>query len=171
MTDHFNVFAVTLYNCSVGRQDCSLCKNADHKYSCVWCAKHKACVYEKLCMPSQPGSQDPYDVECPNPEITDVSSRRCMSEGLVVWRRDKPTCFPKFPKILLLQGNLSLCKQHIGFSCLVLSPTSPWCPDWINSFSAPVVATGLLLLTSNCEDVICGLRSRPDSSQLLLEGC
>ncbi|XP_075894183.1 plexin-B2b isoform X2 [Nelusetta ayraudi] len=66
---------VTLYNCSVGRQDCSLCKNAGQKYSCVWCAKHKACVYEKLCTASQPGSQDPYNVECPNPEITDIIPR------------------------------------------------------------------------------------------------
>uniref|UniRef100_A0A674N2N9 Plexin b2b n=1 Tax=Takifugu rubripes TaxID=31033 RepID=A0A674N2N9_TAKRU len=40
---------VTLYNCSVGRQDCSLCKNAPMTQRCVWCAKQKACVYEKLC--------------------------------------------------------------------------------------------------------------------------
>lgn len=79
------VSTVTLYNCSVGRQDCSLCKNAGQKYSCVWCAKHKACVYEKLCTASQPGSQDPYNVECPNPEITDVSSRRCWSGGHGGW--------------------------------------------------------------------------------------
>lgn len=65
---------VTLYNCSVGRQDCSLCKNADPKYKCVWCAKQKACVYEKLCQPEQQGSEDPHNIECPNPQITDVST-------------------------------------------------------------------------------------------------
>uniref|UniRef100_A0A3B4YIV1 Plexin b2b n=1 Tax=Seriola lalandi dorsalis TaxID=1841481 RepID=A0A3B4YIV1_SERLL len=59
---------VTLYNCSMGREDCSLCKNADPKYSCVWCAKQKACVYEKLCN-TQQGS------ECPNPQITDIIPR------------------------------------------------------------------------------------------------
>uniref|UniRef100_A0AAQ4PD71 Plexin b2b n=1 Tax=Gasterosteus aculeatus aculeatus TaxID=481459 RepID=A0AAQ4PD71_GASAC len=47
---------VTLYNCSVGREDCSLCKNADPKYRCVWCAKQRACVYEKLCNPDQQGA-------------------------------------------------------------------------------------------------------------------
>lgn len=65
--------AVTLYNCSVGRQDCSLCKSADMIYRCVWCAKQKACVYEKLCSPEQQGVDDPYNTECPNPQITDVS--------------------------------------------------------------------------------------------------
>lgn len=69
----FPLPAVTLYNCSVGRQDCSLCKSADMTYRCVWCAKQKACVYEKLCNPEQQGADDPYATECPNPEITDVS--------------------------------------------------------------------------------------------------
>lgn len=62
---------VTLYNCSMGREDCSLCKNADPKYRCVWCVKQKACVYEKLC--STQGSENPYDIECPDPQITGVS--------------------------------------------------------------------------------------------------
>lgn len=39
----------------------------------MWCAKQKACVYEKLCNPDQQGSEDPYNTECPNPQITDVS--------------------------------------------------------------------------------------------------
>uniref|UniRef100_A0A672Z9J9 Plexin-B2-like n=1 Tax=Sphaeramia orbicularis TaxID=375764 RepID=A0A672Z9J9_9TELE len=65
-------FTVTLYNCSVGRQDCSLCKNADSKYRCVWCAKQRACVYEKLCVPDQQSSVDPHNTECPDPEITDI---------------------------------------------------------------------------------------------------
>uniref|UniRef100_A0A3Q1FTE5 Plexin b2b n=1 Tax=Acanthochromis polyacanthus TaxID=80966 RepID=A0A3Q1FTE5_9TELE len=64
---------VTLYNCSMGREDCSLCKNADPKYRCVWCSRQKACVYEKLC--NQQGSEDPLSAECPNPEITDIIPR------------------------------------------------------------------------------------------------
>uniref|UniRef100_A0A674P295 Plexin b2b n=1 Tax=Takifugu rubripes TaxID=31033 RepID=A0A674P295_TAKRU len=67
--------AVTLYNCSVGRQDCSLCKNAPMTQRCVWCAKQKACVYEKLCNPEQQGGDDPYNTECPNPQITDIIPR------------------------------------------------------------------------------------------------
>uniref|UniRef100_A0A669CDX1 Plexin b2b n=1 Tax=Oreochromis niloticus TaxID=8128 RepID=A0A669CDX1_ORENI len=58
---------VTLYNCAVERNDCSLCKNADPKYKCVWCSKKRACVYEKLCDPL------PSNTECPDPEITNIS--------------------------------------------------------------------------------------------------
>uniref|UniRef100_A0A8C5HGP9 Sema domain-containing protein n=1 Tax=Gouania willdenowi TaxID=441366 RepID=A0A8C5HGP9_GOUWI len=65
--------SITLYNCSMGREDCSLCKNADPKYRCVWCSTQKACVYEKLC--SQQGTEDLYATECPNPEITDIIPR------------------------------------------------------------------------------------------------
>ncbi|XP_067446402.1 plexin-B2b [Thunnus thynnus] len=72
---------VTLYNCSMGREDCSLCKNADPKYRCVWCAKQKACVYEKLCNPDQHGSADPYNTECPDPEITDIIPRFGPMQG------------------------------------------------------------------------------------------
>uniref|UniRef100_A0A669D9R3 Plexin b2b n=1 Tax=Oreochromis niloticus TaxID=8128 RepID=A0A669D9R3_ORENI len=57
----------TLYNCAVERNDCSLCKNADPKYKCVWCSKKRACVYEKLCDPL------PSNTECPDPEITNIS--------------------------------------------------------------------------------------------------
>ncbi|KAM8750520.1 plexin-B2b [Acanthopagrus schlegelii] len=72
---------VTLYNCSVGREDCSLCKNADTKYSCVWCAKQKACVYEKLCNPDQQGSEYPYNTDCPDPLITDIIPRFGPMQG------------------------------------------------------------------------------------------
>ncbi|XP_062246095.1 plexin-B2b [Platichthys flesus] len=65
---------VTLYNCSMGREDCSLCKNADPKYSCVWCAKQKACVYNRLCS-AQQGSAEPHHMECPDPQITDIIPR------------------------------------------------------------------------------------------------
>ncbi|XP_029115611.1 plexin-B2-like isoform X3 [Scleropages formosus] len=57
---------VTLYNCAVGREDCSLCKSADPMYSCVWCDKTKSCEYRKRC-PSGERRRD-----CPNPEITDI---------------------------------------------------------------------------------------------------
>ncbi|RXN19760.1 plexin-B2-like protein [Labeo rohita] len=40
---------VVLYNCSVRREDCSLCKNADRKYNCVWCDTTKSCIYRDLC--------------------------------------------------------------------------------------------------------------------------
>uniref|UniRef100_A0A8C3AJJ0 Plexin b2b n=1 Tax=Cyclopterus lumpus TaxID=8103 RepID=A0A8C3AJJ0_CYCLU len=66
---------ITLYNCSMGREDCSLCKNADPKYRCVWCAKQRACVYEKLCNPAQQGADDPHNTECPDPQITDIIPR------------------------------------------------------------------------------------------------
>ncbi|KAL7402271.1 hypothetical protein ABVT39_012324 [Epinephelus coioides] len=66
---------VTLYNCSIGREDCSLCKNSDQKYNCVWCAKQKACVYKNLCTPDQPGSEDHDNTECPDPQITDIIPR------------------------------------------------------------------------------------------------
>ncbi|NP_001184245.2 plexin-B2b isoform 2 precursor [Danio rerio] len=59
---------VTLYNCSLGREDCSLCKNADPKYQCVWCRQTSACVYEQLCASRE-------SVECPDPQITDITPR------------------------------------------------------------------------------------------------
>uniref|UniRef100_A0A665UTT9 Plexin-B2-like n=1 Tax=Echeneis naucrates TaxID=173247 RepID=A0A665UTT9_ECHNA len=60
--------SVVLYNCSVGREDCSLCKHADAKYQCVWCAASRTCVYRELCHSPQP-------TQCPNPEITDIIPR------------------------------------------------------------------------------------------------
>ncbi|XP_026219213.1 plexin-B2a [Anabas testudineus] len=59
---------VVLYNCSVGREDCSLCKHADAIYQCVWCATSHSCVYRELCPSPQPA-------QCPNPEITDIIPR------------------------------------------------------------------------------------------------
>uniref|UniRef100_A0A6Q2XLT3 Sema domain-containing protein n=1 Tax=Esox lucius TaxID=8010 RepID=A0A6Q2XLT3_ESOLU len=63
---------VTLYNCSVGREDCSLCKNADPKYRCVWCTERKSCVYKTLCTNEQ-GKEDPQETECPDPQITEIT--------------------------------------------------------------------------------------------------
>ncbi|KAL0968032.1 hypothetical protein UPYG_G00261380 [Umbra pygmaea] len=65
---------VTLYNCSVGREDCSLCKNADPKYRCVWCNERQSCVYEKLCI-NQQGMEDPAETQCPDPKIIDIIPR------------------------------------------------------------------------------------------------
>ncbi|XP_034530045.1 plexin-B2-like [Notolabrus celidotus] len=63
-----STLTVVLYNCSVGREDCSLCKHADSKYQCVWCAATRTCVYRELCLSPQPA-------QCPNPEITDIVPR------------------------------------------------------------------------------------------------
>ncbi|TRY78985.1 hypothetical protein DNTS_005258 [Danionella cerebrum] len=59
---------VTLYNCSLGREDCSLCKNADSRYQCVWCRQSSACVYEQLCSSKEA-------VQCPDPQITNITPR------------------------------------------------------------------------------------------------
>uniref|UniRef100_A0A8C0NIB0 Plexin B2 n=1 Tax=Canis lupus familiaris TaxID=9615 RepID=A0A8C0NIB0_CANLF len=55
---------VTLYNCSFGRSDCSLCLAADPAYKCVWCAGQGRCVYEALCSNTTS--------ECPPPVITRI---------------------------------------------------------------------------------------------------
>lgn len=57
--------AVTLYNCSFGRSDCSLCLAADPAYRCVWCSGQSRCVYEALCSNATS--------ECPPPVVTRVS--------------------------------------------------------------------------------------------------
>ncbi|XP_030643312.1 plexin-B2a [Chanos chanos] len=64
---------VVLYNCSVGREDCSLCKNADTKYNCVWCATTNSCVYRQLCTQESD--------RCPAPMITDIIPRYGPIEG------------------------------------------------------------------------------------------
>ncbi|XP_060044822.1 plexin-B2 isoform X2 [Erinaceus europaeus] len=55
---------VTLYNCSFGRSDCSLCLAADPAYKCVWCGSQTGCVYEALCSNTTS--------ECPPPVITRI---------------------------------------------------------------------------------------------------
>ncbi|XP_038596331.1 plexin-B1 isoform X2 [Tachyglossus aculeatus] len=41
---------VTLYDCSVGHSDCSLCQTADPRYGCVWCdEKHPRCAFREAC--------------------------------------------------------------------------------------------------------------------------
>uniref|UniRef100_A0A3Q2PA14 Plexin b2a, tandem duplicate 1 n=1 Tax=Fundulus heteroclitus TaxID=8078 RepID=A0A3Q2PA14_FUNHE len=63
-----STLTVVLYNCSVGREDCSLCKSADSKYNCVWCRDTNTCVYEEICHTQEPP-------ECPNPQIFDIIPR------------------------------------------------------------------------------------------------
>ncbi|KAG7496795.1 plexin-B2-like [Solea senegalensis] len=63
-----STLTVVLYNCSVDRADCSLCKHADDKYKCVWCSDSRSCVYHELCPSPQP-------TQCPDPEITDIIPR------------------------------------------------------------------------------------------------
>ncbi|XP_049609928.1 plexin-B1 isoform X2 [Syngnathus scovelli] len=55
---------VTLYNCSVGRTDCSRCRTADPKYGCVWCGSSSTshCVYHESCT-------DDVKHTCPAPVI------------------------------------------------------------------------------------------------------
>uniref|UniRef100_G1QII8 Plexin B2 n=1 Tax=Nomascus leucogenys TaxID=61853 RepID=G1QII8_NOMLE len=54
---------VTLYNCSFGRSDCSLCQAANPDYRCAWCGGQSRCVYEALCNTTS---------ECPPPVITRI---------------------------------------------------------------------------------------------------
>uniref|UniRef100_A0A2R9CCI9 Plexin-B2 n=1 Tax=Pan paniscus TaxID=9597 RepID=A0A2R9CCI9_PANPA len=54
---------VTLYNCSFGRSDCSLCRAANPDYRCAWCGGQSRCVYEALCNTTS---------ECPPPVITRI---------------------------------------------------------------------------------------------------
>ncbi|XP_063740982.1 plexin-B1-like isoform X2 [Eleginops maclovinus] len=55
---------VTLFNCSVGRSDCSRCRTADPKYGCVWCggAAGSRCMFQDSC------NEDVKD-SCPAPVI------------------------------------------------------------------------------------------------------
>ncbi|XP_010791955.1 plexin-B1 isoform X2 [Notothenia coriiceps] len=55
---------VTLFNCSVGRSDCSRCRTADPKYGCVWCggATGSHCVFQDSC-------SDNVKHSCPAPVI------------------------------------------------------------------------------------------------------
>uniref|UniRef100_A0A3Q2FIH3 Plexin-B1 n=1 Tax=Cyprinodon variegatus TaxID=28743 RepID=A0A3Q2FIH3_CYPVA len=57
-------YELTLFNCSVGRSDCSRCRTADPKYGCVWCggASSSSCVYRDSCA-------DEIKHTCPAPVI------------------------------------------------------------------------------------------------------
>lgn len=67
---------VTLFNCSVGRSDCSRCRTADSKYSCVWCGGlvKSRCVYKYSC-------SDEVQQSCPAPVINFVDPVSGPVEG------------------------------------------------------------------------------------------
>ncbi|XP_037622215.1 plexin-B1 [Sebastes umbrosus] len=66
---------VTLYNCSVGRSDCSRCHTADHKYGCVWCGgAHASCLYSASC-------SEPVQQTCPAPVIHSIEPLSGLLEG------------------------------------------------------------------------------------------
>uniref|UniRef100_A0A665W788 Plexin-B1 n=1 Tax=Echeneis naucrates TaxID=173247 RepID=A0A665W788_ECHNA len=66
---------VTLYNCSVGRTDCSRCHTADQKYGCVWCGTAQAsCLYSDSC-------NEPVQQICPAPVIHSIEPLSSLLEG------------------------------------------------------------------------------------------
>ncbi|XP_036008050.1 plexin-B1 isoform X3 [Fundulus heteroclitus] len=67
---------VTLFNCSVGRSDCSRCRTADPKYGCVWCggAASSSCVYRDSCV-------DEIKHTCPAPVIDSLVPESGPIEG------------------------------------------------------------------------------------------
>lgn len=81
---------VTLYNCSFGRSDCSLCLAADPAYRCVWCGGQNRCVYEALC--------NNVTSECPPPVITRVSF-------VTAWHVSHPHVFISQAILLLGSAN------------------------------------------------------------------
>uniref|UniRef100_H2ZZT0 Plexin-B1 n=1 Tax=Latimeria chalumnae TaxID=7897 RepID=H2ZZT0_LATCH len=66
---------VTLYNCSVGRSDCSRCQTAESKYSCVWCGgRQPSCVYWESC-------REEIEQTCPAPVIHTIEPLSGLVEG------------------------------------------------------------------------------------------
>ncbi|XP_041946442.1 plexin-B1 isoform X2 [Alosa sapidissima] len=66
---------VTLYNCSVGRSDCSRCHTAEPRYGCVWCGgAHSKCVYAGSCHQSVENT-------CPAPVIHFIEPLSGLVEG------------------------------------------------------------------------------------------
>ncbi|XP_067854633.1 plexin-B1-like isoform X2 [Heptranchias perlo] len=66
---------ITLYNCSVGRTDCSRCQTADTKYACVWCGGGEpSCVYEESCVGG-------VERTCPAPVIHSIDPMSGLQEG------------------------------------------------------------------------------------------
>uniref|UniRef100_A0A674F281 Plexin-B1 n=1 Tax=Salmo trutta TaxID=8032 RepID=A0A674F281_SALTR len=66
---------VTLYNCSVGRSDCSRCHTADQKYGCVWCGGGQStCLYGDSC-------SEPIEQTCPAPVIHAIEPLSGLVEG------------------------------------------------------------------------------------------
>ncbi|TVK90497.1 Plexin-B1 [Bagarius yarrelli] len=73
--DSANDLFVTLYNCSVGRSDCSQCHTADQKYDCVWCGERQSsCVYKETCL-------NRVTYVCPAPVIDFIEPLTGLKEG------------------------------------------------------------------------------------------
>ncbi|XP_034440207.1 plexin-B1 isoform X2 [Hippoglossus hippoglossus] len=73
--DSSNDLYVTLYNCSVGRSDCSRCHTADKKYGCVWCGTAQAsCLYSDSC-------SEPAQHTCPAPVLHSIEPLSGLLEG------------------------------------------------------------------------------------------
>uniref|UniRef100_A0A673LCE5 Plexin-B1 n=1 Tax=Sinocyclocheilus rhinocerous TaxID=307959 RepID=A0A673LCE5_9TELE len=67
--------AVRLYNCSVGRADCSRCHTADQQYGCVWCeGSRSSCVYRSSCT-------EHVQQTCPAPHIHTIEPLSGPVEG------------------------------------------------------------------------------------------
>ncbi|XP_023381201.1 plexin-B2 [Pteropus vampyrus] len=98
---------VTLYNCSFGRSDCSLCLAADPAYKCVWCSGQSRCVYEALCSNATS--------ECPPPVITRVSPLG-LPAGRGGGSRSRPTCTARWPR---LPGQPGSADFRSGVPCKV----------------------------------------------------
>ncbi|XP_062923728.1 plexin-B1 isoform X1 [Mobula hypostoma] len=73
--DNMHDLHITLYNCAVGRTDCSRCQTADTKYSCVWCGGGKpSCVYKESCV-------NGVEETCPAPVIKSIEPTSGLQEG------------------------------------------------------------------------------------------
>ncbi|XP_055043596.2 plexin-B1 isoform X2 [Misgurnus anguillicaudatus] len=66
---------VQLYNCSVGRSDCSRCHTANRQYGCVWCeGSRSSCVFKSSC-------SDHIQQTCPAPHIHMITPLSGPVEG------------------------------------------------------------------------------------------
>uniref|UniRef100_A0A8C9WH95 Plexin-B1 n=1 Tax=Scleropages formosus TaxID=113540 RepID=A0A8C9WH95_SCLFO len=66
---------LTLYNCSVGRSDCSRCHTADRKYGCVWCGGPRSeCLHRDSCT-------ERVEQTCPAPLIHFIEPLSGLVEG------------------------------------------------------------------------------------------
>lgn len=90
--------SVTLFNCSVGRSDCSRCRTADPKYGCVWCggASSSRCVYKDSCT-------DDIKQTCPAPVIHFVRYFYLLSNTLLT-----------FIKKVGVKGKTKSLSSHMG---------------------------------------------------------
>uniref|UniRef100_A0AAY4E154 Plexin-B1 n=1 Tax=Denticeps clupeoides TaxID=299321 RepID=A0AAY4E154_9TELE len=118
--------SVTLYNCSVGRSDCSRCHTADQKYSCVWCGgAQSSCVYTESC-------SERIEETCPAPVIHFIEPQSGLVEGGTVVTISGSNLGQKAQDI---QGSVTVA----GVPCIVI-------PDLYEISSRCDVNTSTLLL-------------------------